>query len=457
MAAVAACRKIMHQHVDTIIVGLGKTGWSCARYLASRGITFAIADAAAEPPMLAEMQAAFPDVPRYLGGFDEALLLHADRVLVSPGVSVQHPAIRCAMDAGVEVYGDVELFCRHAPAPIVAITGSNGKSTVTTLVAEMARAVGCHVAVGGNLGTPVLDLLTDDTADIFVLELSSFQLETVRSLNAAASVVLNVSPDHLDRHANIERYAATKAAVYRGDGTMVVNLDDAIVAGMREVGRTTIGYTLSAPSDEDYGVGDDGGARVIKKGGDTLIAVDELGITGDHNVANAMAAMALAETLHCPPAMMCDVLRRFRGLPHRCQLVATAGGVRWINDSKATNVGATAAAITNLAGDRNVILIAGGDGKGASFAPLGRVADGRLKTAIVLGQDGKAIGKVLSPMVSVMEVVSIGEAVAVAADIAKAGDLVLLSPACASHDMFDDYRSRGEAFSAAVGNMLEAT
>ena len=444
----------MNEHVDTLIVGLGKTGWSAARYLAAQGITFAVADAAAEPPMLAEMQAAFPDVPLYLGGFDETVLLNADHVLVSPGVAIQHPAIRRAMDAGVEVYGDVELFCRHTTLPIVAITGSNGKSTVTMLLAEMARMAGLRVAVGGNLGTPVFDLLDNDATQAFVLELSSFQLETVRTLNALSSVVLNVSPDHLDRHASIERYAEIKASIYRGSGAMVINLDDPMVRKMREAGRPIIGYTLSSPCEQGYGLVTEHGVRVIKRGDDKLLAVQELGLSGDHNIANAMAAMALAETLGCSTTTMCEVLRRFQGLPHRCQEVANRDGVRWVNDSKATNVAAACAAITSLAGDQNTILIAGGEGKGASFAPLAAAANGRLKAAIILGRDGQAISQALASAVPVTTVTDLDEAVATATHIAKAGDQVLLSPACASYDLFSDYRARGEAFITAVTKAL---
>jgi len=358
------------KQLNTVVVGLGKTGFACARYLAAQGISFAVTDNRDEPPMLNEMKAALPDVRLCLGGFDESLLMSADHLLLSPGVSLQEDAIVKAIDSGAEVYGDIELFCRNISAPVIAITGSNGKSTVTTMVAEMARAAKFNVVEGGNLGTPALDLISDNEPDVYVLELSSFQLETVSSLNAVASVVLNVSPDHMDRYEGLAEYGSAKERIYDGSGTIVFNLDDPAVASMARNQRTCIGFTLFDPVSGDYGVRDYGGVRWIVKGDDKLIPVNDLQIKGEHNIANAMAAMALAETLSCPPAAMLSVLRSFPGLEHRCQWIAEHAHVKWFNDSKGTNVGASCAAIKGLAADKNIVLIVGGDGKGADFSAI---------------------------------------------------------------------------------------
>ena len=443
---------------DTVVVGLGRTGFACAKYLAAQGTNFAVTDNRDEPPMLDEMKSAFPSVPLYLGRFDDSLLVDTDHLLVSPGVSLQEEAITQAINAGVEVYGDIELFCRNNSVPVIAITGSNGKSTVTTLVAEMARAAKINAVEGGNLGTPVLELLTDEmpdqTPDIYVLELSSFQLETIASLNAVASVVLNVSPDHLDRYEDLKKYSQVKERIYDGSGTMVINLDDAIVANMSRDQRNSIGFTLSEPEAGNYGLRDYGDVSWIVKGCEKLIPVNDLRIKGEHNIANAMAAMALAESLGCSLDAVLKVLRSFPGLDHRCQWITEHANVQWINDSKGTNVDATCAAIQGLSSNENLILIAGGDGKGADFSKMEEIAEGRLKAAIVLGKDGPNIGKVLLNVVPVHSVDTIELAVKVAARIAKTGDIVLLSPACASLDMFKNYQARGEAFVAAVKKVI---
>jgi len=443
---------------DTVVVGLGKTGFACAQYLAAQGMSFAVTDNREKPPMLDEMKATLPSVPLYLGGFDESLLGDADHLLVSPGVSLQEDAITQAIKAGVEVYGDIELFCRNNSVPVIAITGSNGKSTVTTLVAEIARAANIKVVEGGNLGTPVLELLTgemlDQTPDVYVLELSSFQLETVVSLNAVAAVVLNVSPDHLDRYEGLKEYSQAKERIYDGSGTMIINLDDPVVTNMSRGQRNSIGFTLSEPEAGSYGLRNYDDVSWIVKGCEKLIPVNDLRIKGEHNIANAMAAMALAESLDCSIDVVLKVLRSFPGLEHRCQRITEHANVQWINDSKGTNVGATCAAIQGLSGDENLILIAGGEGKGADFSELEEIAAGRLKAAIVLGIDGHNIGKVLLKVVPVHSVDTIELAVETAARIAKAGDIVLLSPACASLDMFINYQARGEAFVTAVKKML---
>jgi UDP-N-acetylmuramoylalanine--D-glutamate ligase len=435
---------------DTVIVGLGTTGLASARWLAARGERIAVTDSRRHPPQLEALRASQPEVPLSLGGFDAELLRKAARILLSPGVSLREPAIQQAIAAGIPVIGDVELFCRAACAPAVAITGSNGKSTVTSLLGAMMQAAGRRAGVGANLGTPALDLITDPEPDFYILELSSFQLETVTSLNAAAAAVLNVTPDHLDRHADIAEYAALKARVYAGDGVMVINLDDPLVAAMRQPQRKVLTFTLGAPQADGFGVRDVAGEVWLVRGAEPLLRGADLRIRGQHNIANALAALALGAAIGLPLPAMRAALANFPGLPHRCQFVARVRGVDWYDDSKGTNVGACCAAIRGLAGANDVVLIAGGDGKGQEFADLARAARGRLRAAVLIGRDAPRIEAVLQGVVPVARAEDMRAAVLAAAGLACAGDKVLLSPACASFDMFRDYRDRGEQFAAAV-------
>lgn len=438
------------KYFDTVIVGLGKTGYSTARFLNRQNIRFAVTDSRKEPPMLDVMQKTFPDVPLYLGGIDDNLLLNANELLVSPGVSLKEKVIEEAIRNGVSVYGDIELFCQQINKPIAAITGSNGKSTVTTLVAEMARKAGMGVAIGGNLGTPALDLLHENEPDLYVLELSSFQLETVSSLNAAAAVVLNISEDHMDRYEDIDDYAQAKSCIYKGDGTMVINLDDPYVSGMKNMDRNIIGFTLGEPMDNSYGLRIYNKERWLVYGDKKLMPAEKLNIRGDHNIVNALAALAMGNAINLPSEVMLNALQNFSGLPHRCQFIAEINNICWYNDSKGTNVSATCAAIKGLAGSNNMILIAGGESKGADFKYLAEVAKGRLRAAIVIGKDGPLIRESIKDLVPVHKAGDMKKAVNMAAKIASAGDVVLLSPACASFDMFIDYQDRGNAFIEAV-------
>jgi len=455
---------------DIVIVGLGKTGYASACFLArqniskknitkrnitKKSINFAVTDSRQNPPMLETMQKSHPDIPLYLGEFDKELLMNAGELLISPGVSMQEPAIAAAIQSGVKVYGDVEIFCRHIHAPVVAVTGSNGKSTVTSLFAEIAKAAGMNVAKGGNIGTPVFDLLEQEEPDIYVLELSSFQLETVSSLNAVAAVVLNISEDHMERYSNLTEYADAKARIYAGDGTMVINLDDPHVVAMAGDGGNCIGFTLDEPKAEQYGTRIYEGKTWLAKADEKLIAADQLRLRGKHNVANALAVFALADAVNLPREATLQVLQTFPGLPHRCQWVAKIKEVDWYNDSKGTNVGACCAAIEGLAGDQNLILIAGGEGKDADFKKLAEVAKNRLRAAIVIGRDGHLVKSALQDLLTVYEADTIESAVNTAAEITSPGDLVLLSPACASFDMFEDYQERGNAFTEAVAKLKD--
>ncbi len=433
-----------------VIVGLGASGLSVARYLYAENRDIVVVDSRAQPPMLTQLRAELSDVPVHTGAFDARRLAGADMVVVSPGVSVREPAIVQAAARGAEIVGDVELFARVATAPVIAITGTNGKSTVTALVGEMCAAAGLDTAVGGNIGVPALDLLRTPEPDAYVLELSSFQLETTRSLNAKAAAVLNVSPDHFDRYRDLDDYIKAKTRIFRGDGVMVLNADDPRVMRMQAPRRKVVCFGLAAPaSAHDYGVTvDRAGAQLLVRGERPLLAASELGLVGRHNVANVLAAMALAETMGVSREVASDVARRFRGLPHRSQTVATRQDVAWINDSKATNVGATLAAITGM--DRPVVLIAGGDGKGADFAPLAAPVASHTRAVVLIGQDAARLEAVLPDTVKVVHAESLTAAVQRAAELAVAGDAVLLSPACASFDMFRDYQDRGEQFIAAV-------
>lgn len=440
----------------TVVVGLGKTGLSCVRYLARRGLPFEVLDTRAAPPGLEALGRELPGVEPVLGPLDPERLRRASRIVLSPGVPRRQPAVAAALAAGVPVVGDIELFAHEATAPVVAITGSNGKSTVTTLMGDMARDQGRDVRVGANLGTPALDLLGDREPDLYVLELSSFQLETTDSLDAAVATVLNVSPDHMDRYDSVGDYAAAKARVFRGTGTMVLNRDDPWVVGMATAGRPTVGFTLRAPQPGDFGLLDHAGEPWLARGGEPLLPEAELRIRGRHNTANALAALALGEVVGLSRPGMLETLRRFPGLAHRCQWVAASGGVDWYNDSKGTNVGATVAAVQGLRPRGQVVLIAGGDGKGADFSSLREVLPGLVRAVVLIGRDGPRIGEALAGALPTVSAADMAGAVAECRRLAEPGDAVLLSPACASFDMFRGYEHRGEVFVEAVRRELGA-
>ncbi|MET0088552.1 MAG: UDP-N-acetylmuramoyl-L-alanine--D-glutamate ligase [Candidatus Thiodiazotropha sp.] len=435
----------------TLIVGLGKTGLSCARYLTAQGVALAVTDSRETPPGLDALRRDYPDMALFLGGFQPEVFQAANQLVVSPGVPVSTPLIQVARESGSEVLGDVELFARAVRAPVVAITGSNGKSTVTTLVGEMARNAGLRVAVGGNLGEPVLDLL-DDSVDLYVLELSSFQLETTWSLKPEAAVVLNVSADHMDRYRDIEDYADAKAGIYSQAKILVINRDDARVAAMAGSDDSVVGFALNAPVGSDFGVCESQGESWLCQGSTLLMPVNDLRIPGRHNQANALAALALGQAVGLPIAKMLETLRIFRGLEHRTQWVSDTQGLRWYNDSKGTNVGATISALLGLHADdgSRTVLIAGGDCKGADFTLLAPVAEKAARAVILIGRDAPALAAVLEGRTKLVFAESMTDAVMKARDEASPGDRVLLSPACASFDMFKNFEDRGEAFVRAV-------
>ena len=439
--------------MNAVVVGLGKTGASCLRYLAKRGVPVSATDSRLAPPGLAELGDLAQRIDIRLGGFDLSLLEGSSHLLISPGVSLDEPIAAAARTRGIEVLGDVELFARELQArgtgtPVVGITGTNGKSTVTTLVARMAAAAGRRVLAGGNLGEPALDLLEQPTPDLYVLELSSFQLETTASLTLQAAVVLNVTADHLDRYGSVAAYAGAKARIYARAKTLVLNADDPWVLAMRK-GDVTHRLTFSIErTDTDYLLLRSGRQTFLARKGVALLDFARMKIAGLHNAANALAALALGEAVGLPMPAMLEALQTFPGLAHRSAWVADIGGVRYIDDSKGTNVGATIAAVAGMPGP--LVLIAGGEGKGQDFSPLADVFRGKVRETVLIGKDAPAIAAVLEGVCAIRTARSMDEAVKRAHSVALPGDTVLLSPACASLDMFRDNGHRGDMFAEAV-------
>ena len=443
-------------HKRVLVVGLGKTGFSCARYLSEHGIEVAVTDSRENPPALNELQNLYPDIAVFVGGFSPEAFNRATCLVVSPGISLREPLIAEARARGAEVIGDIELFARNANAPVIAITGSNGKSTVTTLLGEMAKAAGMDVRVGGNIGVPALDLLHEPRPDLYVLELSSFQLETTDSLNACAAAILNISEDHMDRYKDINDYKAAKAKVYYGTGSLIVNLEDEqVMSTVSRIskGRDLIGFTTQQPNANEFGICGDANEQLLCYGNDHLLAISELKIQGTHNAANALAALALGSEAAIPLDAMLQALKTFPGLAHRTQWVAEQQGISWFNDSKATNVGAAIAALNGLQ-TNSIILIAGGLSKGQDFAPLKDIVKRKVKHLILMGQDAGIIENELTGLTKITNVGSLLDAVNKAKEVATEGDVVLLSPACASFDMFSGYEHRGDMFMQIVKEVL---
>ena len=432
-----------------LVVGLGNTGISVAHYLQKLGFNFAITDSRDRPPLLEEFFQVMPDTPVFTGGFDEAAFKVATHLVVSPGVSLTEKSIVKAIANGSKIVSDIDLFACSVDAPIIAITGSNGKSTVTTMLGEMVKSAGKKAGVGGNLGTPALDLLAQQAA-VYVLELSSFQLERTSVLNAAAATVLNVSADHLDRHADMAEYAREKQHVFSGDGVMVINIDDPVVDAMRVAGRRII--TFSIKKDADFHIAYQGDAEYLMHHDRCLMPLAQLPLEGRHNAANALAALALGASIGLDESAMCDALKTFKGLDHRMQRVAEIRGVTWVNDSKATNIGACVAALQGY--KRKVILIAGGDAKGADMTELMPAVKEKAKSVVLMGKDADLIKQALNDCVPVYAAENMTQAVRISAGLAQNGDSVLLSPACASLDQYKNYQDRGDQFAKAVLGLL---
>lgn len=434
-----------------IVVGLGKSGMSLVCFLARQGVPFAVADTRENPPELATLRLQFPQVEVRCGELDVEFLCRAQELYVSPGLALATPALQEAAKRGVKLSGDIELFARHAKAPIVAITGSNAKSTVTTLVGDMARAAGKRVAVGGNLGTPALDLLADDI-ELYVMELSSFQLETTERLNAEVATVLNVSEDHMDRYADMQAYHLAKHRIFRGARQVVVNRGDALSRPLVADQLPCWSFGLNKPDFKAFGLIEEDGEKYLAYQFEKLMPVRELKVRGAHNQANALAALALGHAVGLPFEPMLAALREFTGLAHRCQWVRELRGVAYYDDSKATNVGAALAAIEGLGADIDgkLVLIAGGDGKGADFSGLTAPVARYCRAVVLLGRDAELIAAALGDAVPLVRVKILDEAVQRCAELAREGDAVLLSPACASLDMFKNFEERGRLFAQAA-------
>ncbi|WP_454256070.1 UDP-N-acetylmuramoyl-L-alanine--D-glutamate ligase [Pseudomonas sp. Marseille-Q8238] len=433
-----------------IVVGLGKSGMSLVRFLAQQGVRFAVADTRANPPELATLAAEYPQVEVRCGELDVEFLCRASELYISPGLAVATPALQAAAARGVKLSGDIDLFARHAKAPIIAITGSNAKSTVTTLVGEMAQAAGKKVAVGGNLGTPALDLLADDV-ELYVLELSSFQLETTERLDAEVATCLNVSEDHMDRYSGMPDYHLAKHRIFRGARQVVVNRQDALSRPLIADQVTCWTFGLNKPDFKGFGLIEEAGEKHLAFQFEALLPVKALKMRGAHNQSNALAALALGHAVGLPFTAMLDTLQRFTGLAHRCQWVRELRGVSYYDDSKATNVGAALAAIEGLGADIDgkLLLIAGGDGKGADFSALRAPVAKFCRAVILLGRDAERLAVTLEGTPQ-FRVQTLDEAVSRCAELAQPGDAVLLSPACASLDMFKNFEERGRLFAQAA-------
>lgn len=421
-----------------VIIGLGLTGLSCVDFFVAQGVTPRVMDTRMSPPGLDKLP---EQVERYVGGINSDWLLAADLIVASPGIALAHPALCEAADAGIEIVGDIELFCREAQAPIVAITGSNGKSTVTTLVGEMAKAAGWQVGVGGNIGLPALSLLKAP-AQLYVLELSSFQLETTHSLKAAAATILNVTEDHMDRYPlGMQQYRAAKLRIYENAQVCVVNADDGMTMPVRGADARCVSFGIDIG---DYHLNKQQGSIWLRAKGEKVLNTDEMTLVGQHNYTNALAALALADAVGLPRSTSQSALAAYSGLPHRFQLVHQSRGVRWINDSKATNVGSTEAALKGLEVNGTLWLLLGGDGKSADFSPLATYLQGDRIRLYCFGRDGDALAA-LRPDVAV-RTDTLQQAMEQIARQVQPDDMVLLSPACASLDQFRNFEQRGDVF-----------
>ena len=440
----------------TAILGMGATGLSAARFLSSIGDSFVFADSRSEPPRLQEVRDHYPDTTFVLGAFEADLLLNMDRAIVSPGISLDEPALVAARESGVELIGDLELFLQHANAPVIGITGSNGKSTVTTLLGAMAKASGLAVGVGGNLGTPMLDLL-DERHELYVLELSSFQLELLNDSRGAIVALLNVSADHMDRYQGLQQYHAAKHRIFRGAGKAVINREDQLTKPLLSKQVQLSSFGLNQPDLGEFGILEGLEQGYLAYGIERLIPVADVALKGTHNLANALAALALGHGAGLSLEAMTETLKTYKGLPHRCENIAEIDGVLYIDDSKGTNVGATEAALQGFGSSegKNLILIAGGQGKDQDFSDLQPAAAKYVKRALLFGEDAAQVQLGLQGACDTEQLDSLQQAVRHASEIAVSGDIVLLSPACASFDMFSGFEERGLCFQLAVAELVD--
>lgn len=437
---------------QTVVIGLGDTGLSVAQHLSKQGVDFKVLDTRSNPPQLAAFKQEHPEIEVQLGEFTAEFFQDAQQIIVSPGIDINQKDIRKVILANdCDCVGDIELFARSTSKPIVAITGSNGKSTVTSLLAEMANTAGVNAYAGGNLSPPALCLLNHEDAELFVLEISSFQLETTQSLQPQVSVVLNVSPDHLDRHGDIENYAHIKEHIYSNSKVSVINRDDNYVLNMRTSGEV-ISFGLQQPMVNEFGVVKENDSLYLAFGQERLLSVSELSLLGEVGILNSLAALAIGHALKLPMQKMLIALKTFKGLAHRLALVSETEGVSWFNDSKGTNIGATVSSLRSL--DRDIILIAGGIFKGGDLEALTQAVVEHAKQVILLGQDSALLQQALKKFTVIEHADSMQQAVEIAHENSRPGDKVLLSPACASFDMYANYIERGNDFEKCVKEIL---
>ncbi|MBB6522731.1 UDP-N-acetylmuramoyl-L-alanine--D-glutamate ligase [Pseudoteredinibacter isoporae] len=437
------------------VVGLGLTGLSYARYLESRGIAFVVMDTRKQPPMLNRFEEEFADSQYlralHLDGLHQDSLMAASEILLSPGFPMADPALQDAIASGIKVHGDMSVFAEQCEGDIVAITGSNAKSTVTAWLGHMAQKAGIDYGLGGNIGTPVLSLLNEPKKSLYILELSSFQLEATPQLGAKVASILNISADHQDRYEGMAAYHQTKQKVYRGAKQVVFNRRDPLTQALLAEGVKQVSFGLNEPDLGQYGVRQRDGVEYLAKGLDLLLPVASLSLAGQHNVQNALAALALGEAAGLEQRAMLEALQDFPGLAHRCEFVASVAGVDFINDSKGTNTGASVAALEGLGQQQKLVLIAGGVGKGANFEELRPAISKHCRALVCIGQDGERIAKAMDGLtISIEQAEDMPEAVQQAFNLAQVGDAVLLSPACASFDMYANFEARGDAFKNAV-------
>lgn len=439
---------------NIVVVGLGKTGVSCAVFLNQLNIPFSVNDSRKTPPGLETVSAILPPSRIFLGGFDKQLLLSADLIILSQGVSLKEPIICEAYQRNIYFINDVDLFTTYAKAPIIAITGSNAKSTVTTLVGEILKKAGLSVEVGGNLGTPLLTLLTRPTPQYYVVELSNFQLELTHNLEAKIATILNISPDHMDRYDTYEDYIRAKQHIYVGCEMAVYNADDPSTYLLHGPHMRSVAFGMC--KDAIFTLMEDQHEWFLAKDKKPFMPATLMKQKGRHNWLNGLAAATITSQLGVSLSVITQVLTDFSGLPHRCEWVAEKNGVTWVNDSKGTNVGATMAAIEGLGtiSSGKIVLIAGGQGKGADFKTLVPVVKAYVKQVVLIGEDADLLKQALSPYVSCEKVGDLSLAISTAHTAAKSGDIVLFSPACASFDMFNNFEHRGGLFRVYVKELL---
>ena len=437
-----------------LVIGTGKTGISCIRHLHNKSIKFAVADTRPNPPDIEMLREQFPSIKFNCGAISDEIIDKYDVLVISPGISLNSLFIQYALKVGKEVIGDIELFAREAKAPIIAITGTNGKTTVTTLISKMAEASNKRVLTGGNIGTPALDLLIEPEPDLYVLELSSFQLQTTYSIKFKVALLLNITEDHIDHHGSMKKYIEAKFRIFNNCEYAIINKN----IKNKPSCRNTIQFSLSQPvSDNDYGITEKENNTFLSAGPENcFFNVCNLKIEGKHNRENALAAYAAGCAFGLDKEKMIQVLNEFEGIKHRCQFIRKIAGVKWYNDSKATNVGATLAAVQGLGtNSKNIILILGGVGKDADFSSLTPALKKFVKTVILFGRDADIIKKDIKDAANIISADSLIDVIKKAKTNSKAGDIILFAPACASFDMFNNYEHRGEEFMRLVQTLTE--